>query len=333
VVNLACLGFLLTTAAFAGEAGAQPQARLAATVYDFGEVRLGQTISHDFLVTNLGKGVLKVERAELSLPNMAMRAKAIEPGSEGRIILELKTAGTIGLIEAQALIFLNDPLLPKAVLTLRGRVRAPIEFRPFGEVYLAAFKDEPVERVLTVVNNEEKPNAVKQIQSEGSHFLASLKTVEPGKVYTVSVRVAPGTSVGLYEETLAIEMSSPAGRVLKVPVHLLVKPDLYAAPDAVDFGEISLEEIRRSVGVLDLLNQSILATSRRDQFSILSIVCDVPAVRVRQTPSSGLSRTFRIDVSLNQERLERGPLRGSIIVRTSDPDLPELRIPIRGGVQ
>ena len=333
MVNLACLGFLLTTAAFAGEAGALPQAKLAATDYDFGEVRLGQAVSHEFLVRNLGKGVLKVERAELSLPNMALRAKAIEPGSEGGIILELKTAGTIGLIEAQALIFFNDPLLPKAVLTLRGRVHAPIEFRPFGEVYLAAFKDEPVERVLTVVNNEEKPNAVKQIQSEGSHFLASLKTVEPGKVYTVSVRVAPGTSVGLYEETLAIEMSSPAGRVLKVPVHLLVKPDLYATPDAADFGEISLEKIRRSVGMLDLLKQAILVTSRREQFSIISIVCDLPAVTVRRTPSGAASRTFRIDVSLNQERLERGPLNGSIIVRTSDPEFPELRIPVRGGVQ
>jgi uncharacterized protein DUF1573 len=333
VVNLACFGFLLTTAAFAGETGALPHAKLAATDYDFGEVRLGQTVSHDFLVTNLGKGVLKVERAELSLPNMALRSKAIEPGSEGRISLELKTAGTIGLIEAQALIFFNDPLLPKAVLTLRGRVRAPIEFRPFGEVYLAAFKDEPIERVLTVVNNEERPNAVKQIQNEGSHFLASLKTVEPGKVYTVSVRVVPGTSVGRYEEALDIEMSNPAGRVLKVPVHLLVKPNLYAVPDAVDFGEISSEQIRRSVGILDLLNQTILVTTRRDRFSILSIVCDVPAVRVRQTPSSGHSHTFRIDVSINQDRLERGPLRGSVVVKTSDEELPELRIPIRGEVR
>jgi len=333
MVSLACFGFLFTAAAFAGEAGALPQAKLAATDYDFGEVRLGQTVSHDFLVTNLGKGVLKVERAELSLPNMALRAKAIEPGSEGRITLELKTEGTIGLIEAQALILFNDPLLPKAVLTLRGRVRAPIEFRPFGEVFFAAFKDEPVEKVLTVVNNEEKPNAVKQIQSEGGHFLAALKTVEPGKVYAVTVRMVPGTSVGRYEETLAIEMSSPPGRVLKVPVHLLVKPDLYAAPDAADFGEVSLEQIRRSTGILEFLKQVILVTSRRDRFSILSTTCDLPAVTLRQTPSSGPSKTFRIEVSLNPNRLEPGPLRGFILVKTSDPDLPEIKIPIQGDIR
>ena len=301
--------------------------------HDFGEVRLGQTVSHDFLVRNLGKGVLKVERAELSLPNMAIRSNPIEPGSEGRISLELKTAGMAGVVEAQALVFFNDPVLPKAVLTLRGRVRAPLEIRPFGAVYLAAFKDEPVEKVLTVVNNEEKPNAVKQIQSEGSHFVASLKIVEPGKVYAVTVKAVPGAPVGRYEETLAIEMSSPAGRVLRVPVHLFVKPDLYAMPDSVDFGEISLEQIRRSGAILDLLKQAIIVTSRRDQFSILSIVCDVPAVRVRQTPLSGASRTFRIDVSLDPDRLERGPLRGSIVVKTSDAELPELRIPVQGAVR
>jgi len=332
MVNLVCLSFLLAATGFAGEAEALPQAMLAVTEHDFGEVRLGQTVSHDFLVRNLGKGVLKVERAELSLPNMALRSKPIEPGSEGRISLELKTEGMAGVVEAQALVFFNDPVLRKSVLTLRGRVRPPMEIRPFGAVFLAAFKDEPVERVLTLVNNEEKPIAVKQIQTEGSHFIASLKTIELGKVYSVSVRMVPGAPVGRYEETLVIEMSSPAGRVLRVPVHLFVKPDLYATPDAVDFGEISLEKVGRSAGILDLLKQTILVKSRRDPFSIVSVVCDLPAVAMRQTPSSP-SQTFRIDVSLNQARLERGPLRGAIVVKTSDSELPELRIPVRGDVR
>jgi uncharacterized protein DUF1573 len=333
MANLACFGFLLAAAAFPGEAERLPQAMLVAPDHDFGEVRLGQTVSHDFLVKNVGKGVLKVERAELSLPNMALRSKPIEPGSEGRINLELKTAGMAGVVEAQALVYFNDPRLPRAVLTLRGRVRPPLEIRPFGSVFLAAFRDEPVERVLTLVNNEEKPVEVQQVRSEGGHFVASLKTVEPGKVYAVSVKMVSGTPVGRYEDTLVIEMSSPVGRVLRVPVHLLVKPDLYATPDAADFGEISLEQIRRSVGILDLLKQVILVSGRRDQFSILSIACDLPAVMVRQTPSSGPSRTFRIEASLNSERLERGPLRGSIVVKTSDTELPEIRIPVRGEVR
>jgi len=326
----ALCGLLLAVAAFADEAEAPPQARLAATEYDFGEVRQGQTVVHDFVVRNLGKGVLRIERAELSRPNLTLRAPPIGPGSEGRINLEMKTAESVGKVEAQALVFFNDPLLPKAVLTLRGRVRAPIELRPFGEVFLAAFKDEPVERVLTVVNNEAKPLAIKQIRSEGSHSIASLKTVEPGKVYSVSVRMIPGTPAGKYEETLVIEATSPEIKVLKIPVHLFVKPDLYATPDVVDFGKISLEQISRSAGILDLLKETILVTSRRDQFSILSIVCDLPAVRVRQTPSGGPSRTFRIDVSINQDRLERGSLLGAITVKTGDPELPELRIPVRG---
>jgi len=264
---------------------------------------------------------------------MQLRAPTIGPGSEGRISLDLKTTESAGKIEAQAIVFFNDPLLPKTVLTLRGKVRPPIEFRPFGAVFLAAFKDEPVERVLTVVNNEANPLAIKQIRSEGSHFVAALKTVEAGKVYTVSVRVVPGVPVGKYEETLVIDVSSPTARVLRLPVHLFVKPDLYATPDVVDFGPVSSDLIGGRGRIHDFLNQTILVTSRRDQFSIVSIVCDLPAVTVRQTPTGGPSRTFQFDVSLNQQRLVRGPLRGSIAVRTSDPDLPELRIPIQGDVR
>jgi uncharacterized protein DUF1573 len=333
MAGLAYCGLLLAAAAFPDEAERRPRAVLVAPDHDFGEVRLGQTVSHDFVVRNLGEGVLKVERAELSLPNMALRSKPIEPGSEGRISLELKTAGLAGTVEAQALVFFNDPQLPKAVITLRGRVRPPLEIRPFGAVFLAAFKDEPAERVLTLVNNEEGPIEVKEIQSEGSRFMASIKTVEPGKIYAVSVKVVPGTPAGRYEETLVLATGSSGGRVLRIPVHLFVKPDLYATPDAADFGDISLEQVRRSGGTLDLLKQTVLVSSRRDQFSILSIVCDLPAVTVRQTPSSGPSRTFRIDASLNRIGLEMGPLRGSIVVRTSDAELPELRIPIQGAVR
>lgn len=333
MVHLFSLGIFLAASALAGENEKLPYAIIPATDFDFGEVRLGQTVSHDFLVKNLGKGVLKVTSAELSNPGMNIRSKPIDPGSEGRIGLELKTAGMAGVIDAQAIVFLNDPVLPKVVLTLRGRVRPPIEIRPFGAVFLAAFKDEPVERALTVVNNEEKPNAVKQVQSEGSHFVASLKTVEPGRVYGVSVKAVPGTPVGRYEETLLIEMSNPPGRTLRVPVHIFVKPDLYTTPDSVDFGEISLEQIRQSPAILDLLNQTVLVTSRRSEFSIASTTCDLRDVTVRRSPASGPSGTFRIDVSLNPDRLERGSLRGSISLKTSDPELPELRIPIRGNVR
>jgi hypothetical protein len=183
------------------------------------------------------------------------------------------------------------------------------------------------------VNNEAKPLAIKRIRSEGSHFIASLKTVDPGRVYGVSVRLAPGVPVGKYEETLVIEASKPTVRVLRIPVRLFVKPDLYATPDSVDFGAIPLEQLGRSAGILDLLKQTILVTSRRDQFSIVSIVCDLPDVTVQQTPSSGPGRTFQIDVSLNRDRLKRGPLRGSIVVKASDSALPELRIPVQGDVR
>jgi hypothetical protein len=134
VINSAFCGLLLAAAALAGQAGALPQAKLAATDYDFGEVQQGQTVSHDFLVRNLGEGVLRIERAELSGSNLTLRAQPIGPASEGRISLELKTAESTGKVEIQALVFFNDPLLPKAVLTLRGRVRPSIEVRPFGGV-------------------------------------------------------------------------------------------------------------------------------------------------------------------------------------------------------
>jgi hypothetical protein len=86
------------------------------------------------------------------------------------------------------------------------------------------------------------------------------------------------------------------------------------------------------LGFLRLLNQTILVTTRRDQYSIVSIVCDPPSVTVRQTPSSGAGKTIQIDVSLNPDRLEKDRAAPSSS-RPSDAELPELRIPIQGAVR
>jgi len=41
-----------------------------------------------------------------------------------------------------------------------------------------------------------------------------------------------------------------------VPVHVFVKPDLYANPEAVDFGPVSAEELQKNPAARELLAQN-----------------------------------------------------------------------------
>jgi hypothetical protein len=114
-----------------------------------------------------------------------------------------------------------------------------------------------------------------------------------------------------------------------IAVNVLIKRDVYANPEVVDFGEVSLDEIRRSPSLLDLLTQTFLVKRRGGPFEIRSVRSDLVALRIAKSPD-GPSQTFRFDVALDPARLERSALNGAIRLETSDPAFPEVIVPVRG---
>src|SRR5439155_10260304 len=253
----------------------------------------------------------------------------VPPGDEGTVTVEWVTDHVVGAVAGEARIRWNDPARPEGTVTLKGVVTPAISIQPMAAVFLSVFAGEPGERVLTVVNNDEGPLAVTRVEN-GRHVAAAVSTVEPGKVFKVTVRPAAGVTPGRYEESLTLHTDSVSAARVELPVHLLVKADLYANPDAVDFGTVHLDQARKP-GLVDFLAQTLLVKRREGSFEITSVACDLPAVAVRRL-SEGASDSFEVDVHLRPETLRPGRLEGRIRISTSDPRFPELVVPVRGEV-
>ena len=149
---------------------------------------------------------------------------------------------------------------------------------------------------------------------------------------SVRVRPAPGLAPGRYEGSLTLETNSAEARVLSIPVHLSLKADLYASPDRVDFGEVSLDRVAREPGLLALLKQTVLLKKRAGSFRILSVTPDVETLSIDRSPQ-GPSGTFRLDVGLATARLKPGPFSGTIRIRTDDSRHSEIELPVTGTVR
>ena len=316
-----------------GLTAAPPRAEFLETSYDFGTLRQGRTVAHRFLVRNVGAQPLRIEGIEFSQSGMTSRAKpVVAPGATGEIFLEWNTAGFKGVVEAEAVVRTSDPASPNTILRLTGQVRSPIDLLPFGAIFLSAFKDEDAQAALRVVNNEATALAVTRIEPGAAFFQASVHPVEPGKVFEVRVRPAPGLAPGRYDGSLTLETNSAEARVLSIPVHLSLKADLYASPDRVDFGEVSLDRVAREPGLLALLTQTVLLKKRAGSFRVLSVTPDVETLSIDRSPQ-GPSGTFRLDVGLAPARLKPGPFSGTIRIRTDDPRHSEIELPVTGTVR
>ena len=138
--------------------------------------------------------------------------------------------------------------------------------------------------------------------------------------------------VSRYQRIFGAPADDPKLARLTIPLHLFVKPNLYANPDVIDFGSVSTDPMRKDPAIRELLTQTFLVKKRAGEFAITKITSNMEALELRKDPPHGDSSTYRIDVSLNPQKIKAGKLEGSIEIDTDDKDFPKIRIPVTGRV-
>jgi hypothetical protein len=292
----------------------------------FGTVTQGETITHTFAIRNTSSLPLKIARMELSQLGMtAWVTPMIFPEQEGKLTVKWDTRRVRGDLTGETTVYFDDPAEPPIVFLLRGVVKPRLEFLPSRALFLSLFKGEETERMVTIVNNEAQPLNITRLETRGQHFVADVHTVESGKVYQVMVKVPPDVAPGRYREALEVYTDDPEREPIQITVNVLVKENLYTFPDIVDFGTVSLGQLARIPSII----QTILVKKREGEFDIDSVTATLPFLRIRREPE-GKSGTFRIDVSLDPHELRPGKVVGSLRIRTTDTEFPELEVPVRG---
>lgn len=326
---------IIATPRAAQQPSGNPQAVVPSLSYDFGSVEQGSKVVHRFTVRNAGTAPLTLTRLSLSGRGMTAKMKpALSPGEEAALTIEWDTASVKGAVEGKAVLEVNDPAKPEITFVLTGIVKEAIEFRPYQAVFASIYRGEAGHRSVRIAINRERPLVISRLEQQGDHFRAIIKPVEPGKLYELQVMVPATIPPGRYQEAVFLYTDDPKLPRIMVPVNVLVKSDLYASPEVVDFGRVSLRELAAKPSLLDLLTQSLMVRKRAGKFSVTDVTSDLPFLTMRRSPEENESSdAFRIDVSLVKGRLQPGPITGRIRILTDDKEFPELIVPVRGDIQ
>ena len=303
------------------------------TTYDFGSVKQGSKVIHSFAVKNNAAVPLAIKSVQLSIPGINARFRpVVPPHGEGTITLEWDTSRFSGEMDGEATVLFGDNPEQRETLLLKAVVQPRLEVLPYPAIFLSAFQGEDKETRLKIVNNEEALIGVSLSPTGSKHFSASLATIEPGKTYELVTRIPPGTLPGRYDEELHLSTDNAKFAGLTVPVHIFVKPDLYANPETIDFGVVSAEAIRNNPSVRELLTQTFLVKKRSGEFEIKKVRSDLEIIEVEKDPVNGKSSTYRVNVALNPAKIRPGKIAGSVELVTNDKDFPLIRVPVAGTV-
>jgi len=93
-------------------------------VFDFGELKQGEKVSHPFVITNTGKSnlILRKIRASCGCTAIEPDKTVIAPGESTRVVAEFNSRGMSGRQNKSVTIYSNDPKKSTMLLRLSGTV-------------------------------------------------------------------------------------------------------------------------------------------------------------------------------------------------------------------
>jgi hypothetical protein len=301
----------------------QAQGYVPESSFNAGNVHQGNVVEHAFVIRNPGRSALTLKALALSHPGMKIRMpQEIRAGQTDRILITWDTKLVQGDTTVEALVRLNDS--ENVFLTLSAKVIPLIEILPYPAVFMSGFRDESVTRVIEIVNNDSAPLNIVELSREhadsAESYAVTFRTTEPGRRHELNVELKT-TAVGRFSDAILVRTDNARFPLIRIPVNLFVKDDVYINPESVDFGQITSEAWSP---------ETFLLKSHRGPIKIVSVRSDLSFVKV-VTPGAEAASTHELRVEIEGEPTP-GPFKGSIYIRTDDAVFPEIKAPVQGEV-
>ncbi len=306
----------------AAEAPAAPRIEFDNTIFNFGKVKSGEVVKHDFIFTNTGTATLEILEVKPGCGCTTAGAwdKTVAPGKTGAIPLQFNSTGFGGSLSKTATVTCNDPVKRGLLLQLSGTVWKPIDVMPQLAMFNVSSEMASNEtRVVRITNNQEAPLSLSDLNTGNAAFQAELKTLEAGRVYELRVTAVPPFTNNTVISTITVKTSSSELPVLHITAYALVQPVLALNPQTVTLppGPFT-NPVTASVTVRNNGTNTVSLSDAK--LSVPGVPVEVKTTQPGQQFT--LSATFPAGFN---------PTPGQLIelsVRTTHPKFPVLKVPV-----
>jgi hypothetical protein len=288
--------------------------------YDFGETIQGEVVKHTFVVKNLGDAPLEITARPSCGCVTPYYDKVIEPGKEGRIEAELRTAGFRGAQIKTIQVTSNDPDNPNLTLRLMTTIRVAIEVKPSEQIPIALKTDAPTVQEVEVVSNTDEPLEVQEVRVNVPFARAETQKIDSKRtriIITVSPDAPPGRN------TILVSARTNSTAMPQVNIALNYEKGIVVVPTTVFFGAITAST--------PLPIERVVTVSRADKgFQVKKFEVDDPNIEVRhEATEDGKQHRF---ILRYKGGWQAGTVRRNLLIETDDSQQPTLRVSLLANV-
>ncbi len=302
--------------------GEKPGIKFDEPIYDFGRIRAGGDVQHEYWFTNTGNGPLEILQVKPSCGCTVAGefTKIVPPGETGKIPVKLATKSATGPMNKSIRVSTNAEGADATVtLQIKGEVWQAVEVTPrtvaFGRITPDDAANNP-ERKVTIQNNLEGEMKLGDVVSSNPSFSATLSPVEAGKKYEMKVTLVPPVKTGNMTGKLTMSTGVADMPTLEVSVYAFV-----VAPIEVSPARVTLTPGRTEPQTVHMYVRSNV--NKPFQVSELKAPNDTIKLELTDVKDS-MTYRLKVDVPANF----RPSQSDMITFATDDANVPTVSIPI-----
>ena len=253
--------------------------------------------------------------------------RTIPPGGVGQVTLQVNTTGYQGKITKSAQVTTNDPRQRKSKIYLAMNVRTYIIVKPGSKILLRGTVGEDIRRVVNIRPIDDQPLEITKIQSNlGSAIDYKLNRKDDSHQYELEV-VSKATDRKTASGYITLHTNHPKKKVVKLSVHIRIRPELEAWPNTITFQQGSQpgSTSKKNKRVLTVLN------TRGKNFRIVKLSYNKAYFQVHSLGQDDkAARRHKLEVVALMDKLPGGRVhfQDFLTIKTDSTQAGDLRIPL-----
>lgn len=300
-----------------------PKIHFDEMLHDFGRVRSGAIMKHEFTLTNQGNADLLIHGV---LPSCGCTTVSdfpakVPPGGQAKLNLTFNSFSLMGEQIRTLLVKSNDPERPDLVLQLKGQYWMPVEIYPLTALlFLPPHTDQKLSTTVRVVNQLEQPLKLQPPVSSVPQLTARIVEHKPGKEFHIVIDTVPPFAHQDIQGTIKLATDSAETPVIEINVVVVAQPELTVSPQQMFLPpDLPPNPEPYTISIRNL---------SADPITLEKPTCDAPGskVEIRETTPG---KDFELIVHFSQEMAKDPEKTFSIIVNTSLPTQPQILIPVQ----
>lgn len=292
-----------------------------------------QPVEHTYYLYNQGSETIRVGRIALTPPLQVKKIiSKIPPGEAGQLVVSLGTPRELGEYRGAIEVTFKNKDLPPLPLEFVGKITPVIEVRPFPAFFLATTRGRTNSAALEIINKDAEPLQITNVQFASTNCELKLEPVKPGSRYRLELMLRSDARPGRDKENITLLTSSKKQPRVLIEANTLVHERVYTFPETIDFGRISLSELKTNPALTNLVNQKLMVYQDGGKSFGATPTTDLSGLHLA-AERSRLGDRCEIQVQVAVDKLAPGPLNGMLRIATTDPDFPVLNIRVQGTVE